>query len=116
MSKTLNLLRTVVNSVHLKELLVQIHRVDREYGSLSEFSTVLECQLIRDVLYLPPDLPTARSRWEEAQFPSGFQPRTPGAGLGSPGWGRPAVGRGGFSYLLQRYLAHKKHPTPRTLL
>ena len=40
----------LVNSVHLKEFLVQIHRVDSNHVELSEFSTFLDCKLIRDVL------------------------------------------------------------------
>ena len=40
-----------VNSVHVKEVLVQIHRVDKQYAAGSEFSSLQECQLNRDVLY-----------------------------------------------------------------
>ena len=42
----------LVNSVHAKEFLVQICRVDKKNVKVSEFSTFLECQLIKDVLYV----------------------------------------------------------------
>ena len=44
-----NFYELVVNSSHLKEFLVPIHRVDQTY--VLEFSTFQQCQLIRDVLY-----------------------------------------------------------------
>ena len=39
-----------VNSVHLKEFLVQMHQIDSKYVNVSEFSSFLECLLIRHVL------------------------------------------------------------------